>query len=69
MKACSGEAIGNIEPKLVESSAVSDSEDGNNVVLDKENIELARTQLQYEALIISLNAQINRAKYALNGGQ
>jgi flagellar basal-body rod protein FlgB len=63
------DAIDNIEPKLVESDAVSSSEDGNNVMLDKENIELARAQLQYEALIISLNAQINRMKYAINGGQ
>jgi flagellar basal-body rod protein FlgB len=61
--------INSIEPKLIESNAISDREDGNNVNLDSENIELARAQLQYSALITSLNAQINRIKYAISGGQ
>lgn len=62
-------AVNKINPELVDSYETTDSEDGNNVVLDKENIELARAQLQYTALITALNAQINRMKFAITGGQ
>jgi len=62
-------AADKLEPKLTVVDWTSDSEDGNNVVLDKENIELARAQLQYNALITALNAQIQRLKYAITGGQ
>lgn len=62
-------ALDKLEPKLVDGDWISDSEDGNSVVLDKENIELARAQLQYNALITALNAQISRLRYAITGGQ
>ncbi|MGI6203442.1 MAG: flagellar basal body rod protein FlgB [Eubacteriales bacterium] len=62
-------AIANAKPELVENDWAEGNEDGNNVVIDTENIELARAQLQYDALITALNAQINRTKYAITGGQ
>jgi len=61
-------AASKLNPELVERDWISDSEDGNNVVLDKENIELARAQLQYSALVTALNAQISRLRYAITGG-
>ncbi|HAN20864.1 MAG: flagellar basal-body rod protein FlgB [Clostridiales bacterium GWF2_36_10] len=62
-------AIENIEPVLTENSTASTKEDGNSVNLDYENIELARAQIQYDYLISSLTSQINRLKYAINGGK
>lgn len=61
-------AIESIEPTVTEDSATSTRLDGNNVVMDKENIELARAQLQYDYLVSSLSSQISRLKYAINGG-
>lgn len=62
-------AVYKLSPELVENDRITGSEDGNNVVLDKENIELARAQLQYTALITALNAQLNRMRFAITGGQ
>jgi flagellar basal-body rod protein FlgB len=62
-------AIDNIEPTVTEDSTTSTRLDGNNVVMDKENIELARAQLQYDYLVSSLSSQISRLKYAINGGK
>ena len=41
--------------------------DGNNVNTDVENIELARTQLQYEYLIRQMNDQIARLRIVIEG--
>jgi len=62
------EAIANIESVVKQDSSSSTRLDGNNVVMDKEQIELARAQLQYEYLVSSLSSQISRLKYAINGG-
>lgn len=62
-------AIDNIEPNLIENNTSSNREDGNNVNLDLENIELARAQIQYNYLVKSLTSQVNRLKYAINGGR
>lgn len=61
-------AIENIDPVISENTTTSTRQDGNNVDLDSENIELARAQLQYDFLVSSLSSQINRLKYAINGG-
>lgn len=60
--------IDDIEPVVHESGKTSIMENGNNVDLDSENIELARAQLQYEYLISALTSQVNRLKYAMNDG-
>ena len=63
------EKIKNIKAKVVENNTSSTNENGNNVSLDEENIELARIQIQYEYLIGSLTSEINRLKYAINSGK
>ena len=63
------QAIDGIKPKLKESSAISNSENGNNVVEEEEEIELVRAQLQYYYLINSVSSEIDRLKFAINGGQ
>ena len=41
--------------------------DGNNVNTDVENVELARTQLQYEYLVRQLNDQLTRLRIVIEG--
>lgn len=43
--------------------------DGNNVNLDTENIELARTQIQYQYLVRSMTDTISRLRYAISEGR
>jgi len=63
------EAIENINPVIKTKIDSSIREDGNNVDLDSENIELARAQLQYDYLVKSLTSQVSRLRYAINGGR
>ncbi|MEA4832002.1 MAG: flagellar basal body rod protein FlgB [Oscillospiraceae bacterium] len=58
-----------IMPGISEDKSTSAKEDGNNVDLEQENIELAKEQLQYEYLANSLTSQINRLKYVINEGK
>lgn len=43
--------------------------DGNNVNPDNEQIELARTQLQYQALRDKIKGHYTSLKYAISGGR
>jgi flagellar basal-body rod protein FlgB len=43
--------------------------DGNNVDLDLENIEMAKTQLQYEYLSRSMTDMFARLRYAISEGK
>lgn len=43
--------------------------DGNNVNLDNEHIELARVQLQYQALKDKVNGHYSQLKYVISGGR
>ncbi|MDR2931715.1 MAG: flagellar basal body rod protein FlgB [Oscillospiraceae bacterium] len=43
--------------------------DGNNVVLDNEYIELARTQIQYNAIQQRINGYYTNLKYVISGGR
>lgn len=63
------EKIENIEPEVLENRTTSANEDGNNVDVVSEEVEMARAQIQYDYLVRSLNSQINSLKYAINGGK
>ncbi len=43
--------------------------DGNNVDPDQENMELARTQIQYDYMVQKINAEYSRIKYAIREGR
>lgn len=43
--------------------------DGNNVNADNEQIELARTQMQYQALKEKISGHYTSLKYAISGGR
>ncbi len=62
-------AIGQVEPKVVRNESTAAMEDGNNVDLDHENIEMARAQMQYSYLANSISAQMKRLKYVISEGR
>ncbi len=62
-------AIDKAEPRIVREENTTAQEDGNNVDLDRENIEMARAQMQYGYLANSLNAQLKRLKYVITEGR
>ena len=47
----------------------SERADGNNVNLDVENIDLAKTQIQYQYLVRSLTDSLSRLRYAVSEGR
>jgi len=55
--------------EIVKETQTAVGEDGNNVDIDKENIELYRAQIQYEYLIRKLTDQYSNIKIAITGGK
>jgi len=62
-------ALNKVDAKIISNDSTTAQEDGNNVDLDLENVEMARAQMQYGYLANSLNAQINRLKYVITEGR
>ena len=62
-------AIGRAPSVIYDLPHLSGRADGNNVVLDNEHIELARVQLQYQALRDKINSHYSNLKYAISGGR
>lgn len=56
------------KPVTAVSSNESLRADGNNVDIDAENIDLARTQLNYLYSLQEIKDQFARLKYAITGG-
>ncbi len=63
------EAIDKVEPRIIRDESTAITEDGNNVDLDHENIEMARAQMQYSYLTNSISSQIRRLKYVVTEGR
>jgi flagellar basal-body rod protein FlgB len=61
--------ISSSQVKMFNDPSLSVRADGNNVNLDNEQIEIARTQLQYQALKEKINGHYTSLKYAISGGR
>lgn len=57
------------DPKIITNDDTSIREDGNNVDIDKENIELYRTQIQYEYLARKLTDEFSNIRMVLTEGR
>ncbi|MGN1339079.1 MAG: flagellar basal body rod protein FlgB [Oscillospiraceae bacterium] len=55
----------NLVQRLYIDRSTNDQADGNNVDNDTQQAELARTQIQYDALINSMNSNFSRMRTAL----
>lgn len=49
--------------------STSNRADGNNVDMDLENIEMAKTQIQYQYLTRSMTDMFSRLRYAISEGK
>lgn len=61
--------IAKVPSVVYEDGTLSVRADGNNVNIDNEHIELARVQLQYQALSYKINGHYTNLKYAIKGGR
>lgn len=61
--------VENISPQVVENSNTIAREDGNNVDIDKENIEMYRAQIQYDYMIREITSSFSNAKLVLTEGK
>lgn len=63
------EALKNSEIKVYSDYSTSNRADGNNVDMDLENIEMAKTQIQYQYLTRSMTDMFARLRYAISEGK
>ncbi len=61
------DAIDSSDIYLHEQSSDSEREDGNNVDVDAEYIEILRTQLQYQYAVRQINQEFSRLRLAIEG--
>jgi flagellar basal-body rod protein FlgB len=63
------EAVGDSDIDVYSSYSTSGRADGNNVDMDLENIEMAKTQIQYQYLTRSMTDMFARLRYAISEGK
>lgn len=61
--------LANSEITAQKNRSTSERMDGNNVNLDVENINMAKTQIQYQYLTRGMTDMFARLKYAINEGK
>lgn len=59
--------VNQVNPKIQESKGETARLDGNNVDMDVEQVELARTTMQYQYLLDSVNKDISRLRTIIRG--
>lgn len=62
-------AIKNSDIDVYSNLSTSNRADGNNVDMDLENIEMAKTQIQYQYLTRSMTDMFARLRYAISEGR
>ncbi len=63
------DALKNSDINVFSDYSTSERADGNNVDLDLENIEMAKTQIQYQYLTRSMTDMFSRLRYAISEGK
>lgn len=61
--------INDSKVRVYSDYSTSERADGNNVNLDSENIEMAKTQIQYQYLTRSMTDMFSRLRYAISEGK
>ena len=61
--------IANTKINVRSDYSTSERADGNNVNLDSENIDMAKTQIQYQYLTRSMTDMFSRLRYAISEGK
>lgn len=55
--------------RVVTNKGTSERLDGNNVNMEKENIEMARTVLQYNQMVQKISGSLSTLKYVITEGR
>jgi len=58
-----------INPRIYTDNSTETRVDGNNVDIDYENMELARTKLQYDFMVRKLTDEFNLLRHAITEGK
>ena len=62
------ESLDGVDGVVVSNDITTHRMDGNNVDIDFQNVQLARNQLYYDALIEKMNSEFRRLKMAIREG-
>ena len=63
------DGVRNVKIRVSADDSSSERMDGNNVNIDVENINMVKTQIQYQYLIRGISDQFSRLKYAISEGR
>ncbi|NLM80053.1 MAG: flagellar basal body rod protein FlgB [Clostridiales bacterium] len=61
--------VSELEPVIAEDQTSAVNENGNNVDIDGQSVEMARTVLAYQTVTRLIADEISREKYAINEGR
>ena len=64
-----GDAPADVKPSVTIDADLGRRNDGNNVDVDREMLDLADTNLRFNALIQTMNAKLSGLRYAINDGR
>jgi flagellar basal-body rod protein FlgB len=62
-------SVGNVQPQVLQSQNTSMRMDGNNVDIDLEMADLAKTTIAYNAVIQKMTKEFQMLRSAINGGR
>lgn len=64
-----GEAPADLKPTVTQETDLGRRNDGNNVDIDREMLELSDTNVRFNGLIQSMSSKLSNLRYAINGGR
>jgi flagellar basal-body rod protein FlgB len=64
-----GDAPSEIKPTVTTESDTSRRNDGNNVDVDREMLDLTDTNMRFNAVISTVSSKLQILRYAINGGK
>jgi flagellar basal-body rod protein FlgB len=64
-----GDAPADIKPTVTTESDTSRRNDGNNVDVDREMLDLTDTNMRFNAVISTVSSKLQILRYAINGGK
>ena len=67
--AAPGEAPTDMKPTVIQETNEGRRNDGNNVDIDREMLELSDTNVRFNALIQVMNSKMSSLRYAINSGR
>src|SRR3954447_25767192 len=64
-----GEAAADVKPAVMQETDLGRRNDGNNVDIDREMLELSDTNVRFNALIQVMGSKLSNLKYVINDGR